>query len=300
MGDKGTILVTGATGHQGGAATRRLLRQGWRVRALTRNPDSEAARSLAQQGADVVTGEMDDRDLLDVAMRDVHGVFSVQPTQGGQGTPDGYSVVDEVRLGIAVAEAALRADVRHLVYSSVAGAERGSGIRKWESKWQVEQRIAELGVPATILRPVRFMENHFSPVGGIKDGILTDVFEPDTGVQMIAVEDIGVFVQLAFDDPDLYLGQAIEIAGDELTMRELVASIGTVIARPIEYRKLPLAAAERIGGDALAGYAFVNGGGGWNANIPALRAHHPELLTHDRWLTGVGAPLVERFVERSR
>src|SRR5438445_12025807 len=100
------VVVTGATGQQGGAVARRLLARGWRVRALTRSGATPAARSLSEQGAELVVGDMADRAVLDSAMRDVHGVFSVQPTEGGHGTPPGYTVGDELRLGVIVAEAA--------------------------------------------------------------------------------------------------------------------------------------------------------------------------------------------------
>lgn len=291
MNEGRTILVTGATGQQGGAAARRLLTHGWRVRALTRNGTSPAAQALARQGAELVVGDMADRQVLDLAMRDVHGVFSVQPTEGGAGTPSDYTVADELRLGIAVVEAAHDAGVKHLVYSSVAGAERNSGITRWQSKWQVEQRIAELQVPATILRAVRFMENHADPRIGIKDGVLTDVIGTTVMIQVIAVDDIGAFAQLAFDDPELYLGQAIEIAGDELTMPQIVEAIGAAIGRPITYRQLTRDVVENLGGDALAGYVFANERGGWQANVPALRSHHSELMSHDEWLTKVGVNL---------
>jgi len=299
MSDKGTVLVAGATGQQGGAVARRLLAAGWHVRALTRNGDTPAARALVVQGAELAIGEMGNRSDLDAAIAGAHGVFSVQPTAGGSGTPPGYTIADEVRLGIAVADAAHRAGVAHLVYSSVAGAERDSGISKWESKWRVERHIAELGIPATILRPVRFMENHLSSIGGIRGDVLTDVFEPTALVQMIAIDDIGAFAQLAFDDPDLYLGQAIEIAGDELTMPQVADAIGRVLGRAVGYRKLPRERAEQIGGDAIAGYVFANEGGAWIANIAALRAHHPGLITHDQWLEVNGLALTSALSAKS-
>jgi Nucleoside-diphosphate-sugar epimerases len=118
---KKTILVPGATGQHGGAAATHLLADGWQVRALTRDPSSRAARALAQAGAEVVAGDMGDRASLDAAMRDVYGVFSVQPPDW---SPSDASAAEELRLGRNVIEAAREAGVRHFVYSSVSGADR--------------------------------------------------------------------------------------------------------------------------------------------------------------------------------
>src|SRR5690242_20666201 len=126
--DNWIILVTGATGQQGGAVTRHLLAQGRRVRALTRAPDKPAARALAGQGAEVVQGDLYDRASLDRALRDVYGVFSVQnfwlPDVGYEG---------EVRQGKTLADAAKAAGVQHFVYTSVGGAERHTGLSHFES-----------------------------------------------------------------------------------------------------------------------------------------------------------------------
>lgn len=287
-----TVLVTGATGVQGGATARQLLAAGWRVRALVRDPAAPAARALALAGAQLVPGDMDDPAALREAMHGVHGVFSVQPTAGYPGTPPDFTVDDEVRLGLNVTEAASDAKVRHLVYSSVAGAERSPGIRRWESKWQIEQRIQALGLPATILRPVRFMENHANPTIGVRDGALTDILKPDQPVQIIAGTDIGAFAALAFTTPDRYLGQALEIAGDELTMPQVVDAIGRATGHPVSYRAIPREALTGPDPDARAGYDFAHHRG-WQADIPELRKLHPELMDHDTWLRREGKALFD-------
>src|SRR5215213_1088992 len=140
-----TILVTGATGGQGGAVTRRLLDDGWAVRALTRNPREHAARNLARLGAQLVTGDFDDPQSLRAAARDTHAVFSVQPANMADPRPE-----VEVRRGKNVADAAAAAGVVHLVYSSVGAAHRKSGVSHFESKEQIEAHIDAIGVPATV------------------------------------------------------------------------------------------------------------------------------------------------------
>jgi uncharacterized protein YbjT (DUF2867 family) len=278
------VLVTGATGNQGGATARHLLADGWRVRALVRDPEKPAARQLAEAGAELVTGDMGNRDTLDAATRGVYGVFSVQPASGA---PD--FVADEVRLGVNVADAAHAAGVRHLVYTSVGGADRGSGISHWNSKWEIEQHIRALGLPATILRPVQFMENHTSPLYGVAgETALIRMIQPGSTVQLIAVSDIGAFAALAFADPGYYLGKAIELAGDELTREQLVAAISRVIGRVLEVAPLPREVLVKSGinvDDLESARSF----GGWQADIPALRALHPGLMDFDTWLAREGA-----------
>src|SRR5262249_915002 len=116
MTDKdGTVLVTGATGRQGGSVVRHMLAQGWKLRGLARNPDQDAAKALAAQGVEVVRGDLEDSSSLPAAVRGVRGVYSVQ---------DFWSVGArrEVQQGKNLADAAKKAGVEHFVYSSVGGA----------------------------------------------------------------------------------------------------------------------------------------------------------------------------------
>src|SRR5215203_3105705 len=199
------IAVTGATGQQGGAVARKLLADGWKVRALTRDLNKPAAQALAQAGAELVAGDMDSRPDLDAAFQGVYGVFSVQnfwlPNVGYEG---------EIRQGKNVADAAKAAGIQHLVYSSVGSAHRGMGQKHFDSKWIIEQYIQTLDVPYTILRPAFCMENHNWSRAYILSGAFTGMgLRADKGVQSIAVEDIGVFAALAFASPKDFLGKTI-------------------------------------------------------------------------------------------
>jgi uncharacterized protein YbjT (DUF2867 family) len=124
------ILVTGATGQQGGAVARHLLDRGFRVLALTRDPSKQAAWDLANRGAELVRGDLNDAASIAPLLEGVYGVFSVQnPAESG--------IDGEIRQGINLANAALEADVRHFVYSSVAGANLHTGIPFFDSKWTI-------------------------------------------------------------------------------------------------------------------------------------------------------------------
>ncbi|WP_283134492.1 NmrA/HSCARG family protein [Rhizohabitans arisaemae] len=280
------ILVTGATGQQGGAAAAHLLAAGWPVRALVRDPDSPAAQALQAQGADLRIGDFDDVESLVKAADGAHGIFAV--------TTNDLDVEREVRRGRALADTAKAAGVAHLVFTSVGGAERDTKVPFWESKWEIEQYIHSLGLPATVLRPVRFMENHAyaGPVGGIVDGELLHFFPPESPVQLIAVTDIGAFAALAFTHPQEYLGQSIELAGDELTPLQAVDLVSQAVGHAITYRRVS-ADLLGVGPEAVASFEKY---GVWQADIPALRRRHPGLLDFPTWLKQGGADRVRAIL----
>src|SRR4051812_44865190 len=99
MTEKKRILVTGATGKQGGATARRLVEKEHRVRALARDIGSPAAKALAASGVELVRGDLGDRAALDRALAGVDAMFLVT-------TPYGSSVETETREGVAAADAA--------------------------------------------------------------------------------------------------------------------------------------------------------------------------------------------------
>jgi uncharacterized protein YbjT (DUF2867 family) len=286
---KQIILVTGATGNQGGAAARHLLSDGWQVRALIRNPSSEAAAALARAGAEVVLGDLNDRTSIESALQNAYGVFSVQRTEfPGQ---SGFTLDDEIRQGTLLADLAKSFGIKHFVYTSVGGAERNSQIPSWQSKWEIEKHIRALGLAATILRPVAFLENYLSPLSGIQTGKLTYFFAPDTVSQVIAVDDIGAFAALVFRGPAEYIGQAIELAGDSVTQSQIAAAFGRVLNRPIDYFQIPLEVIEQqqpaLAKMIVAAHEF-SARGGWQANIPDLRQRLPGLKSLDQWLASEG------------
>ncbi len=273
------IAVTGATGQQGGVVARKLLADGWQVRALTRDVNKPAAQALKALGAELVAGDMDNRAELDAAFKGAYGVFSVQnfwlPNVGFDG---------EIKQGKLVADAAKAAGVKHLVYSSVGSAHRGMGQKHFESKWIIEQYIHTLNVPYTILRPVFFMDNHNWSRAYILSGTYTGMgLRPEKGVQSIAVEDIGVFAALAFADPKNYLGKTVELAGDELTESETAAVFSKVIGRPVTLAA-PTGNGRRASEEEMiAMFSFFNGEG-YDADIAALRKIHPGLLRFEDYL----------------
>ena len=272
------IAVTGATGQQGGAVARKLLAEGWQVRALTRDINKPAAKELASLGAEIVPGDMDNRAELDAAFKGAYGVFSVQnfwlPTVGFDG---------EVQQGKNVADAAKAAGVGHLVFSSVGSAHRGMGQKHFDSKWIIEQHIHSLDVPYTILRPVAFMDNNNWRRAYLLSGTYTSMgLRPEKGLQTIAVEDIAVFVALALADRKLYLGKTLELAGDELTETQTAEVFSKVIGRPVTLAE-PSGQSWAPEEEAKAAFNFFNSEG-YDADIAALRKIHPGLLNFEQYL----------------
>jgi uncharacterized protein YbjT (DUF2867 family) len=272
------IVVVGATGKQGGATAARLLADGWRVRALTRDITGKAARALADAGAEPVAADLADRASLDRAMKGAYGVFSVQPAPHSPDSPPGYDTATEVRWGKNVADAAKAAGVAHLVYASLIEAERRSGVASFDSKWEVEQHIAAIGLPVTVLRPATFMDGFVSG-----EPVLTHVLDPDLRYQWIAVDDIGAFAALAFADPGEYLGRSLPIAGDELTPREVAALITRVTGRPVTYDRIPIEVIRRHDPNLAKVFEAEPVSA---ADIARLRESHPGLLSFESWLRG--------------
>ncbi len=274
---KRTILVTGATGKQGGATMRHLRERGFPVRALTRDPDKASARALMGKGTEVVRGDMNDPASLGRALDGAYGVFSVQ-------TPYESGVEAEVRQGKSLAEAAQRAGVSHFVYTSVGSADQHTGIPHFDSKFQIEEHIRGLGLPFTILRPVFFMENLLTVKSMIADGRIALPLTPDCKLQMIAVDDIGALATIAFEHPQKWLGRSLDIAGDGISMDALAALLTRVVGHEVHYTQVPWDEYQRKTSDELTAMWHWFQDVGYHVDIPAIRQEYPRLTSLDRWV----------------
>ncbi len=270
------ILVTGATGKQGSAAVLRLTERGFSVRALTRDPDQPAVRVLTGHGAEVVRGDLEDRESLMAALDGAYGVFAVL-------TPYEAGVDAEVRQGKNLADAAARAGVKHFVYSSVGSADQNTGIPHFESKARIEEHIRRLDMAWTIIRPVFFMENLLSSAHTLREGRITSPLTPDRKLQMIAVTDIGAFAAIAFDHPGRWKGRAIDIAGDQISGSQLADVFSNLFVRHIRYEQVPWGEFEDRAGREITRMWRWFQDVGYHADIPALRREYPPLLTVERW-----------------
>jgi len=238
------VLVTGATGKQGGAVARALLATGVPVRALVRDPQSASASEIEALGATLVAGDLNDKDSLTAAAHGARAVFSVQ-------TPDRAdpSSASEMLQGKNLVEAAKAAQVEQFVHTSVAGAgefhrtapgwTEGRWNRHfWESKAYTQELVRDAGfIYWTLLKPSFFMENFIRPSALFADGVgdrLVTAIAPDTVVSLVAVQDIGRAAAAAINDPARFTKVELELASDLLTMREIAAVLSDVLGTEIE------------------------------------------------------------------
>ncbi|HEX4169043.1 MAG TPA: NmrA/HSCARG family protein [Bryobacteraceae bacterium] len=273
---KKLVLVAGATGHQGGAVMRHLQQKGFSVRAATRNPEEPKARGLVGHGTEVVRADLGNAESLAAALEGVYGVFSVQGRTEG--------VEAEIRQGINLADAAKRSRVSQFVYSSVGAADKNTGIPHFDSKFQIEEHIRGTGLPYSIVRPVFFMENWLGMKQAIEGGTLALPLKPDTRLQMIAVDDIGGIVTLAFEHPGKWQGRALDIAGDELTMKELAQAFTRVSGRDVRYQQVPWEQFEKQAGPEMTTMYKWFQDVGYDVDISALKEEYPRLTSFERWL----------------
>jgi len=256
------ILITGATGSQGGSLIAALEGSGFQLRGMTRKPDSPAAQALSAKGVTIVQGDLDDAASLKKALAGAWGVYAVQNTWEA-------GVEQEEVQGKRFATLAREAGVQHFVYGSVGSAHRATGVPHFDNKWRVEETVRGLGFPShVIVRPVFYMENLLSPWFLNGDTIYA-ALKPDTVLQMIAVQDIGKYSARAFTEADRLNGRAIDVAGDALTMPDAARLLSEGLGRPINFVEIPIAEVRKNSEDLalmLEWFERV----GYEADIPAL------------------------------
>lgn len=278
------VLVTGASGQQGHAVAEALLARGYKVRAFTRRADNSAVQALVAKGAEVAVGNFEDAAHLTAAAEGTDTAFLMS-------TPFEAGVEAETRQGIAAADAIKAGGVGHLIYASVASADKQTGIPHFESKYQVERHIAGLGVPFTISAPVAFMDNAIAgwSIDSLRNGTQMFSAPADRNMQLIAVADIGAFVASLVERRDAVFGQRYDIAGDELTGTQQAAVLSRASGRTINYFGIPPEVVRQQQGEDGAIMAEWFDAVGYSADIAKLRETFPEVGWHSyaEWAAGV-------------
>lgn len=288
MEETGLVVVTGATGRQGGAVARALLAHGRRVRAISRRPERDAARALAVAGAEVVAADMDDPASLERAFAGASGVYSVQNAMISG--PDG-----EVRQGRNVGDAAVRAGMRHVVYGSAGTGERGTGVGSFESKLAVEEHLARLGLPLTVLRPTAFMElmtdKAFFPPVGIWH-VWPAIAGWDVRIPWLSCHDLGLIAERVFADPARHVGQEIRPVADVRSLAECREIWTRVMGRGPRSFPMPVRLFERFAADTAALWRWTRTAD-LDVSPDDTRSILPNPLTVEAWLRlrTAGAPL---------
>jgi uncharacterized protein YbjT (DUF2867 family) len=250
MTQKLTVVVTGSTGKQGGAVARALLERGHKVRAVTRDPNSSQAKSLASAGATLVASSLEDTAAMTKALEGATSLFAMTTPFGGTEA--------EIRQGVATADAATAAGV-HLVFTSVGSANRQTGVPHFDSKYEVEKHIAQVGVRATILAPVAFMENLYFIKEQLAKGIYASALSPTRALAQVAVPDIGAVAVRVLEDSPRFTGKRFDLASDELTGNDAMSILSRVSGRNFNYYQVPLdVIRQRMGEDAVKMYEWFD------------------------------------------
>ena len=279
MSQKLTVVVTGSTGRQGGSVARGLLERGHKVRAVTRDPNSGQAKLLAKAGATLVAAALEDTAAITKALEGATSLFAMTVPSGGTQA--------ERRQGIVAADAAKAAGI-HLVFTSVGNANRQTGIPHFDSKYEVESHIAKIGVRATILAPVSFMENLYFIKEQLGKGIYASALSPVRALAQVALPDIGAVAVRVLEDADRFTGKRFDLASDELTGNEALAILARVTRRPFSYYQVPLdVVRQRMGDDAVRMYEWFDRVG-FRVDRAALRREFPDVTFHDfeSWAKG--------------
>jgi uncharacterized protein YbjT (DUF2867 family) len=275
MDNQLNVLVTGATGNQGGAVTTALLEKGHKVRALARDLDSNRAKILADRGVELVHGNMNDMEAVAQALQGIDTFYLM-------GTPVEAGVEAETRQGIALADAAKAAGIGHLVYGSVASADLNTQIPHFDSKYKVEQHIKSLGIPYTISAPVFFMDNAVAPwaIDGLKQGKILQAMPSDRLLQQISVKNIGEFVASLINRRESVFGMRFDIAGDELTGDESAEILSNKTGRVMTFESFPVAALIEQDADMGAMFEWFDRVG-YSADIAKLKNDFPDVNWQD-------------------
>jgi uncharacterized protein YbjT (DUF2867 family) len=272
MAQKLTVVVAGSTGKQGGAVARGLIERGHKVHAVTRDPNSSQAKLLANAGATLVTASLEDSAAIKKALEGATSLFAMTTPSGGTDA--------ETRQGIAAADAAKAAGV-HLVFTSVGSANRQTGVPHFDSKYEVEKHIAKIGVRATILAPVSFMENLYFIKDQLTKGIYAAALPPTRELAQVAVTDIGAVAVRVLEDAGRFTGKRFALAGDELTGNDATAILSRVTGRPFSYYQIPLdVIRQRMGEDAVKMYEWFDRVG-FAVERATLQREFPDVAFHD-------------------
>ena len=274
--------VFAATGKQGSATVEALLEQGARVRALLRRPESDEAKALEARGVEVVLADPDRPETLQPAMDGVDALWFMTTMN----TPAGPA--GEAPMAKALGDAAVVAGVGRLVFSSVDGAERSSGVPHFESKYDAEQYLRQLPIGLSVVRPVFFMEN-LPWMTAVQDTetVLRMPLPDGIPLQMVAVRDVGRIAAAALLDPEAVSGGALGVAGDELTGSEIASVLGAANGAPGRYEAQPL---ESLAGqeDSLAMFRWFGQLPAYQGDFEATNALARGALALEDWAAAGG------------
>jgi uncharacterized protein YbjT (DUF2867 family) len=235
----GKILLIGVTGGTGGNVVKGFHQQQLtNLRAITRKIDLNrpSLSKMTEVGVELVEANLDDENSLAAAMGGISAIYC-HATSADSAKPDPL----EVERAKRVAEAAKKADIKHFVYNSAGGADRNSRITRIEQKYKVEQILKAAGLPTTMLRACLFMEEFWKKYTrpSILKGVFPFSIQPDKPLHLITTIDMGRVAAYVMKNPDRYIGQEIELAGDVLTPKQLAEAFSQAQGTSVVYKETP-------------------------------------------------------------
>jgi uncharacterized protein YbjT (DUF2867 family) len=285
-----TVLVTGATGKQGGALIQNLLAAddaaGLNIIAVTRNASNPRAIKLASHfNVSVVDGDLAEPEAIFQKVGEVWGVYSVQTNTD-----------DEERQGTAMVDAAVAHGVRHFVYSSGdrGGPEKSpdnpTDVKNFAAKFRIEKHLAEKAAASdqkmtyTILRPVSFFDNLTADVHGKGFARMWEQMGSKK-LQLVSTGDIGWFAAESFMHPDDYRNVALTLVGDELTQTEADVIFKAAVGRSMPLAPCPVASAVKFFlkdtvGDMFRWFEHE----GYGGDVAVCRKMYPGMIDFNTWI----------------
>ena len=275
-----TVFVTGATGKQGGAVTKNLINNGFKVKTLTRDPHSIKAQKLKHPDIEIIKGDLDDIESYNRHLEGVDAVFSVQSMDG---------IDAEIKQGKGLADISKKNGIKSFLYSSVAGADLHTGIPHWESKYEIENHIKQIDLPYTILRPSFFFENFLIPQvkSRILKGKLVTPVNKEKIMQFIGTDDIGKMSSRIFTDPGKYLHKTITLAAEQMDHQQAAVIFSEVMRRTIKYQKLPgLITRLAMGKDLYKMFNWINHNDAvFLKDLESFKKEYPSLESLKEWIS---------------
>lgn len=244
------LTILGATGNQGGSlanyvVTDPVLSKEYSIRAVTRDPSKPAAKALAAKGIEVVQGDIDDVASIKAAFKGAHTVFAVTTTIYDEKLKE-----REVRQGRDIADAAVGAGVKYLIWSTLSSPTleskgKYSHVDSFDSKYEVEQYIRSLPLKSAFYAPASFMQNFLSMMGPhpVGDGTfaISNIWNPDTKIPLVDIEnDTGKYVAAILAEPDKFEGKVLSAATDFWSMEEVVRTLSHVTGKTVTYNQIPV------------------------------------------------------------
>lgn len=289
MADRNLILVTGATGAQGGSVARHLLARGkFAVRCLTRNPDSEKAAALRQTGAEVVKGDLDDSESLRAALAGCYGAFGV--------TNYWEHFEREYEQGRNLIDAVADSGVQHFVLSTLPYAKKISDgtleVPHLDMKGMLEEYARDRIPGTTFVHVAYYFENFltwFAPRKQPDDTYAFGFPQGETPLAGVAVDDIGGVVAVLFEHPERYKARTVGVVGDDLPPKTYAEAMTQVLGEKVVYNYVPREVFASFGFPGAADLAnmfefnrlYIPSR---RADLEESRALYPQMQTFEAWL----------------